>query len=68
MISAIRPCDKSSGCDLERVQFPAKFKGLSGLQIQAFVGKDERMFFMDNLSLSWTNNTCAAGLLRQSSP
>ena len=65
--ATIPPCNKAKGCDLELVTFPAGFQSLSGLQIQAFVGKEERMFFMDDLSLHWTNNTCAAGLLRQSS-
>ena len=63
----IEPCHKSSGCDMRLIEFPATFRSLSGLQIQAFVGNEERMFFMDDLSLHWTNNTCAAVLLRQSS-
>ena len=65
--SKIEPCNKSRSCGLSLVEFPSTFKSLSGLQIQAYVGEEERMFFMDDLSLNWSNNTCAAGLLRQSS-
>ena len=65
--STIAPCRKSRGCGLELVEFPSTFQSLTGLQVEAFVGKEERMFFMDDLSMHWTNNTCAAGLQRQSS-
>ncbi|KAK4906541.1 hypothetical protein LTR28_000588 [Elasticomyces elasticus] len=54
-------------CRLEQVQFPASFRGLSGLQFQASVGNEKKIFFMDDLSMAWSNNTCAAGLLRQRS-
>jgi len=57
----------SLNCQLQRVEFPESFRSLTGLQIQAFTGNQQRMFFMDDLAMAWSNNTCAAGLLRQSS-
>ena len=62
-----KACAKSSDCKLQQVDFPSSFRGLTGLQIQAFVNNKEKMFFMDDLALRWSNNTCAAGMLRQSS-
>lgn len=61
------PCPGFKNCHLRQVSFPASFRSLSGLQIQAFVGKEERMFFMDDLALHWSNSSCAAGLQRQMS-
>lgn len=57
-------CTTSSNCALHQVEFPQAFRNLTGLQIQAFVGTDERMFIVDDIALSWSNDTCAAGLLR----
>ncbi|WPH00394.1 Hypothetical protein R9X50_00322100 [Acrodontium crateriforme] len=60
----VPPCGKSSNCPLQQVEFPTSFRNLTGLQMQAFVRNDERMFIIDDISLSWSNDTCAAGLLR----
>lgn len=62
--ATVRPCLGFNNCQLQEVNFPPSFVGLSGLQIQAFVGNEERMFFMDDLALGWYNNTCEAGLTR----
>lgn len=63
----VPPCQRSKDCQLQKVDFPTSFRGLTGLQMQAFVGQEQRMFSMDDLALRWANNTCAAGLQRQSS-
>ena len=63
--ATLPPCPNFSNCRLQQVSFPPSFTGLSGLQIRAFVGNEERMFFMDDLALGWYNNTCDAGLMRQ---
>jgi hypothetical protein len=52
-------------CQLNAVQFPPSFANLTGLQMQASVGGKQVMFFLDDLALTWSNNTCAAGLERQ---
>ena len=57
-------CPGFNDCHLQQVQFPYSFRGLSGLQMQAYVGNEQRIFFMDNLALGWSNNSCAAGLQR----
>ena len=65
----IPPCPSFLDCHLTSIEFPSLFRGLSGLQILAtLTGSDSPIvFYMDNLSMSWYNNTCAAGLIRQMS-
>lgn len=63
----IEGCPKFKDCHLKKVKFPREMVGLSGVQFQAFVGGKKRAFFMDDLALGWSNNTCAAGLLRSKS-
>ena len=63
--ATIPGCPGFKDCKLQKVEFPDTFKGLSGLQIQAFVGEEERMFFMDDVAMHWTENSCIAGLTRQ---
>ena len=60
-------CPDFKDCHLQKVSFPRSFRSLTGLQIQSFVGGEERMFFMDNLALHWSDHSCAAGLQRQHS-
>ncbi|KAI6874048.1 hypothetical protein KC338_g1370 [Hortaea werneckii] len=48
----------NASCQLQRVDFPNAFRGLSGLRMQAFSGNEERMFFLDDLALGWANNNC----------
>ncbi|KAI7141636.1 hypothetical protein KC324_g16093 [Hortaea werneckii] len=54
----------NASCQLQRVDFPSSFRGLSGLRMQAFSGNEERMFFLDDLALGWTKNDCEAGMAR----
>nr|POE47931.1 hypothetical protein CFP56_01259 [Quercus suber] len=63
--TTISACPNQTKCALQQRLFPTSFVGLSGLQMQAYVGTESRMFFLDDLALSWTNNTCQAGLIRQ---
>lgn len=65
--ATVEGCPGFKDCKLKKIDFPEDFKGLSGLQIQAFTGQEERMFFMDSLSMKWSDNSCAAGLTRQRS-
>nr|OQO30623.1 hypothetical protein B0A51_03563 [Rachicladosporium sp. CCFEE 5018] len=62
----VPPCPQQQNCQLVPITFPPSFRALTGLQIQAFVGEQQRMFFLDDLALGWSNDTCAAGLTRQS--
>ncbi|RMY95720.1 hypothetical protein D0861_00583 [Hortaea werneckii] len=54
----------NASCQLQRVDFPTAFRGMSGLRMQAFSGNEERMFFLDDLALGWASNTCEAGMAR----
>lgn len=64
---SLAPCPEYVNCALQYFEFEGPFEALSTLQIGAEVEGQPRAFFMDNLSMSWYNNTCAAGLLRQRS-
>lgn len=62
----IPACYGYINCKLTPVIFNSDFRGLSGIQFRAetrYLGVPQ-MFFMDDLQLSWYNNTCAAGILR----
>lgn len=63
--ATIPGCPGFKDCKLQKVEFPSTFRGLSGLQIQAFAGGEEKTFFMDDVAMRWTDNSCAAGLTRQ---
>ncbi|THY71605.1 hypothetical protein D6C86_04630 [Aureobasidium pullulans] len=58
------PCYLPDNCHLTQIDFSESMKGMSGLRIQASVNEEPVSWFMDNLALGWSNNTCAAGLLR----
>jgi hypothetical protein len=65
--ATVSACKDFKDCHLQLIDFPTSFRGLTGVQIQAFVDNQPKMFFMDNLAMRWSNNSCAAGMLRQSS-
>lgn len=54
------PCPGLVNCKLAQVAFTNQFRDLAGLQILAYVNKTPVTFYMDDLSLGWSNNTCAA--------
>lgn len=60
------PCPGMKNCSLALVEFADGFRNLTGLQIVATVGIKPVDWYMDNLSLGWSNNTCAAQLERSS--
>ncbi|KAK0253167.1 hypothetical protein LTS09_011838 [Friedmanniomyces endolithicus] len=62
--ATVAPCPGLANCQLQQVSFPTSFRGLSGVRMQAFVGNEPRMFFLDDMALGWSNNTCQAGLTR----
>ena len=61
------PCPGLKNCLLTQVLFNGGFRGLTGLQIIATVGGDDVDYYLDDLQLGWSNNSCAAQLLRSSS-
>jgi hypothetical protein len=64
---SLLPCLLPKNCELQQVHFDSSMKGLSGIRIQASANYVPVNWFMDDLTLGWSNNTCAAGLLRESS-
>ncbi|KAF2152664.1 hypothetical protein K461DRAFT_226209, partial [Myriangium duriaei CBS 260.36] len=57
-------CPIYHGCPLTRVEFGHTLTGLTGFQIRAFHEGYQRIWYMDDLSLGWYDNSCAAGRLR----
>ncbi|KAL8680431.1 MAG: hypothetical protein Q9186_003391 [Xanthomendoza sp. 1 TL-2023] len=60
------PCPGLVNCKLAQITFPGDFRDLAGLQVLAYVNKTPVTFYMDDLSLGWSNNTCAAQFERSS--
>ncbi|KAI4280787.1 MAG: hypothetical protein L6R38_004183 [Xanthoria sp. 2 TBL-2021] len=63
-----RPCLGLVNCKLAQITFSNQFRDLAGLQILAYVNETPVTFYMDDLILGWSNNTCAAQFERSSSP
>jgi hypothetical protein len=64
----VPPCPNFNHCPLVHMDFPDNIRGLSGMQIQAFVNNKPVMFFMDDLALGWYDNSCEAGMKRMARP
>ena len=65
-IVTIPACPGAANCGLQLVQFNSDFRGLDGIQILAAVGSETVSWYMDDLVLAWSNNTCEAQELRSS--
>ena len=61
------PCRGLANCSLALVDFNSGFRGLTTLQITARVGSTPVDYYMDDLILGWSNNSCAAQTVRSSS-
>ncbi|KAL9124210.1 MAG: hypothetical protein Q9217_006439 [Psora testacea] len=59
-------CPGLTSCALVLVNFDYRFRGLSGFQINAAVGGKPVDYYMDDLKLGWSDNTCTAQLERSS--
>ena len=60
------PCPGLKNCTLVLVKFAVGFRNLSGIQILAAVNDRPVTWYMDDLQLGWSNNTCAAATERAS--
>lgn len=60
------PCPGLLNCELTFIQFAEAFRKLSGIQILAAVDQTFTVYYLDDLKLAWSNNTCAAQLERSS--
>ncbi|KAI9816614.1 MAG: hypothetical protein M1827_001747 [Pycnora praestabilis] len=61
------PCPGFVDCHLTLVELGEGFRGLTGIRMLASVAGVPKIWFMDNVQMTWSNNTCAAGLERQES-
>ncbi|KAF2012127.1 hypothetical protein BU24DRAFT_495201 [Aaosphaeria arxii CBS 175.79] len=54
------------GCQLTRVFFSDRFRGLSGIQFKAYTYNlgIPQVYMLDDLAMEWYNNSCAAGVMR----
>ncbi|KAL8898960.1 MAG: hypothetical protein Q9207_006440 [Kuettlingeria erythrocarpa] len=59
-------CPGLTNCKLAQVKLTNQFRDLAGLQILAYVNETPVTFYMDDLVLGWSNNTCAAQYERAS--
>jgi len=66
--ATIVPCPALKGCSLQQFNFPTSFRQLSGLKMQAFVGNKQKMFFLDDLVVAWSNTSCQAASTRAQVP
>lgn len=56
----VPPCGAARGCQLTYVELGEDFRNLVGVQILASVDRELTDFYLDDVSLAWSNNTCAA--------
>lgn len=61
------PCPGLKNCTLQLVNLDAGFRNLTALQIVATVDGMAVDWYMDDIELGWSDNTCAAQLTRSSS-
>ena len=59
-------CPGLVNCHLGFVEFLGSFRNLSGIQFVASVAGQPVDWYMDDLALAWSNNTCAAQVERAS--
>jgi hypothetical protein len=59
-------CSSPSNCALQPVALQNIFQDLNFIRINVTVAAKPKIFWMDDLKLGWFNNTCTAGLCRQS--
>jgi hypothetical protein len=67
---AVPACKALAGlkCQLVPVTLDNTFQDLDKVRINVTVAGTPKIWWMDDLQLGWTNNTCATGLCRISTP
>ena len=59
-------CPGLTNCKLAKVSLNEEFRNLTGIQIIAAVDRRPVTWYMDELELGWSNNTCEASIERNS--
>lgn len=63
----IGACPDDEVCVLQHIEFPEEMEGLSSLGFEVTVLDSPVTWYIDDIQLSWFNNTCLAGMKRVSS-
>jgi hypothetical protein len=63
---SIPPCPGLQDCELTYVELGEDFRNLTGFQILAAVNRRLAVYYLDDVSMAWSNNTCAAQAERAS--
>ncbi|KAK2743251.1 hypothetical protein FQN57_004940 [Myotisia sp. PD_48] len=63
----IPACMGPHNCNLTQIVLGSEFRGLSGLKIKAMEADSRAMWYIDDISLKWYDDSCAAGKERQRS-
>jgi hypothetical protein len=58
-------CPSLSKCNLVPIELDSTFENLTELHIHVTVAGEEKLWWMDDLNLSWFDGSCDAGLCRQ---
>lgn len=61
---AVPACPPLSNCALASITLDDAFHNLTDVRINVTVASVPKMWWMDNLSLGWTDNSCQTGLCR----
>ncbi|CCU74907.1 hypothetical protein BGHDH14_bgh02546 [Blumeria hordei DH14] len=61
---SINACPSLIDCELLPIELGDAFEDLDTLRINVTVAGQPKIWWMDDLSLSWKNNTCAASICR----
>lgn len=61
------PCPGLVGCKLEFIEFDKGFRNLTGVQFLAAIDRKLSVYYIDDVSLGWSNNSCEAQKVRTSS-
>ncbi|KAF8855406.1 hypothetical protein BDZ45DRAFT_676177 [Acephala macrosclerotiorum] len=65
--SAITACPALANCDLVPITLSPAFQDLDVIRINVTVAGEPKIWWMDDLKLGWTDNSCSAGMCRSGS-
>ena len=63
----IPPCRPNSKCQLTPIEFGEGFRGITDIKFEATVSDKAVTLYVDDLKLRWHDDSCEAGLRRESS-
>jgi hypothetical protein len=63
--ASISACPALKDCQLSPINLDSTFQNLDIIRINVTVAGQPKMWWMDNLRMGWTDNSCSSGLCRQ---